>query len=267
MNIFKLEFKEKIKSSLIWSVSMFILIYAFMSFFQTFAGNAEGMTLMLENYPEELLKAFGMSSVDLSTIAGYFTMTMLFTQICLAIQASNYGFSILSIEERERTADFLLTKPIKRRKIFISKLLSAFIALTITNAVVWGSTLLFVEIFNEGQVYDINVFIKMLSTIVLFQLYFLGIGMVISVLVKKVRSVLSFSMALSFGMYMISALGSIIGEDVLAYITPYKYFEPSYLIINGKYDSKMIIVCSVIIIVSIIASYILYIKRNIHSAS
>ncbi len=267
MNIYTREVKNKLKSALLWSVSIFLLILMFMSFYPSISKDASMLVLVMENYPEEMLKAFGMIGVDLGTVAGYFTMSMLFTQICLAIQASNYGFSILSVEERELTADFLLTKPVKRSKIFFSKLLSAITALVITNASVWGSTFLWIEAFRNGKEYDPALFVKLLSVLILFQLFFLGVGMVISVSVKKIRSVLSFSMALAFGLYIISTIGSIIGENTLGYITPFKYFEPNTLIINGKYDPVMIYICVVVIIVSMLSSFILYSRRNIHSAS
>jgi len=267
MNIFMQELKEKLKSSSVWAISVFLLTLMFMSFFQAFASNTEVINLVMENYPKEMLKAAGMSGVDLSTVTGYFTTTILFIQICLAIQASNYGLSILSIEERERTADFLMTKPVTRTKIFVAKSLAAFLTLTLTNVIVWGSTFLSIEIFKGEKAYDVNIIIKMLLPIVLFQLFFFGIGMLISVSLKKIKSILPFSMALSFGMYIISAFGAVFEQDKLSYITPFKYFDPNYLVINGNYETKMIYICIGVIIISLISSYYLYIKRNIHYAT
>lgn len=267
MNIYTREIKNKLKSVLIWSVYIFLLILMFMSLYPGFAADESLWEMVLENYPKELLQAMGMAEVNMASVIGYYTMCMLFTQLCLAVQASQYGFSILSEEERDMTADFLLTKPIKRSKVFFSKLYSALTALVITNAVVWGSTFFFVSVFNDGHEYDPALFVKMLSVLILFQLFFLGVGMVVSVSVKKIKSVLSFSMALAFGMYIISTIGSIVDENTLAYITPFKYFEPNAIAIDGKYDPLMIIICAVVIVITLIASYILYLKRNIRTAS
>ena len=77
-------------------------------------------------------------------------MVFLFCQICLAIQASNYGFSLVSIEERELTADFLLAKPIGRGKILTAKLLAALAALTITNLSVWASSFFVINLIRDG---------------------------------------------------------------------------------------------------------------------
>ncbi len=40
-----------------------------------------------------------MDEVDLSTVLGYYSFIYLFAQLCLAIQAGNYGFGLVSIEE------------------------------------------------------------------------------------------------------------------------------------------------------------------------
>lgn len=267
MNIYKREVKLKMVSAGIWSLSIMGIMILFMSVFSAFAGSSEMIDMIMENYPKELLQAFGMSGVDLGSVAGYFTMCMLFVQLALAVQASIYGFSILSEEERDMTADFLLTRPVTRTRVYLSKTLSALSALVVTWAFTWGSTFLSIEIFRNGKEYDTVLMVKMVAVIILFQLFFFSVSMLISVILKKIRSVLPYAMGLAFGMYMISSVGSIIGEETLGYITPFKYFEPNSLIINGKYDLLMLVICCSIIVVSLISSYILYIRRNIHSAS
>ncbi len=267
MNIYSREVKNKLKSALIWSFSIFLLILLFMAMYPGFATDETIWEMVMENYPEVMLKAMGMTGVNLATVIGYFTFCMLFAQICLAVQGSIYGFSILSEEERDKTADFLLTKPIKRSKAFIAKLLAAVTGLVITNATVWGSTFLAITVFSDGHEYEPEMFVKLLSTLILFQLFFLGIGMLISVLVKKVRSALSYSMGLAFGMYIISATASIIGEDRISYITPFKYFEPNAFVLEGGYDPVMTIICGAVIVVSITAAFFLYNRRNIPTAS
>jgi ABC-2 type transport system permease protein len=106
------------------------------SLFPFLAGDAELLRDMMANFPEDLLMAFGMNGTDLSTVLGYYSFVFLFVQICLAIQASNYGFALVSIEERELTADFLLTKPVRRNRILTIKYLAAF---TVGDQLLWGA--------------------------------------------------------------------------------------------------------------------------------
>jgi ABC-2 type transport system permease protein len=104
-----------------------------------------------------------------------------------------------------------------------------------------------------------------LSTVPVFQLFFLGIGMLISVIVNKVRSVLSYSFGLTIGLYVVNSIRGIIDSDLLGYITPFYYFEPGYILKNGEYNITFLFIGIIVMLVSFILSYILYLKRDIHS--
>jgi ABC-2 type transport system permease protein len=85
-------------------------------------------------------------------------------------------------------------------------------------------------------------------------------------LVKRVRSVTPYSMALAFGTYLLSAFGGMLGEEKLELITPFKHFEPNYIITNDAYDLPLVLISVSFIVVSVVASYLLYTRRNIPSA-
>lgn len=266
MNIFKHELRMSSRSVITWSVSVAVLIFVFMSLFSGIAIDAELMNEMMAEFPEELLIAFGMTGMDWASVLGFYSFAFLFCQICLAIQAANYGFSLVSVEERELTADFLLAKPVGRTKILTSKLLSALAGLTITNIVVWISSFVTLNMYRGGRTYETKPVLLLLSSIVVFQLFFLTVGMLISLLVRRVRSVTPFSMALAFGMYVLSAFGGMLGDDKLEIITPFKHFEPNYIISNAAYDTPLVLLSVSTILVSVAASYVLYSRRDIHSA-
>lgn len=266
MNIFKHEFKSYLKSVGIWSVSIFLIILIYLSAFSSISADIQTLNEVMASFPEELLIAFGMTEMDFSSILGMFGLVFLFCQICLAIQASNYGFSLVSIEERELTADFLLAKPVRRGEILTAKLLAAIASLTITNLMVWVSSFLVIGMLNDGQPSETKPLIMLLLSIVVFQMFFLTVGVLISLLMKRVRSVTPLSMALAFGMYVISAFGGMLGEDTIEVISPFKHFEPNYIIKNAAYDTPLVLISVITILVAVPASYLLYSKRNIHTA-
>jgi len=266
MNVFKYEFKMYTKSIVVWSLSIIAMIALMMSLFPTFGSNAVMMEKILENYPEELLKAFGMNgSLPLSSVAGYLTFVFPFIQLCFAIQAANYGFSILSIEEREFTADYLMSKPVSRMAILNAKLAASFLALTITNIISSFSLIAIIEMIKDGKTYDMNHLLILISSVVLFQLFFLAIGMVITVLTKRIRSVLTFSLGMSFGTYILNAMGLVLGGRILSYFSPFAYFEVGHILEFGKYDSKMAMISIIITLLSLGITYYLYPKRDIQS--
>jgi len=265
MNIFKHEFKSYLKSVGIWSVSIFMLILVYLAAFYSIADDLTQMDDLLSSFPEELLIAFGMTDLNFTSILGMFGLVFLFCQICLAIQAANYGISLVSIEEREFTADFLLAKPVGRGKIMTIKLLAALAALTVTNLSVWVSSFFVINFLNDGPPIENKPLLMLLASIVVFQLFFLTMGLLISLLMKMVRSVTPLSMALAFGMYVVSAFGGMLGDDTIDVISPFKHFESNAILTHAAYD-PLVLISLAAILIAVPTSYLLYTKRNIQSA-
>ena len=266
-NIYLHEFRIRLKSVLVWSLATTGLILFFFSLFTVFIDQAELMKELLKRYPPQLLEAFGMTKMDVSSVLGFYSLVFLFVQLCLAIQASNYGFGLVSIEESELTADFLLSKPVSRYQILTSKLLAAISSLTVTNLVVWAASLIAITLFREGHDYDFGLLILMLLSIVILQVSFLSLGLVISLLVKRVRSVTPFALGLGFGAYVLNAFGGMLGDVPIELLTPFKHLDAALMVQSGGYDLPLVILNISISIIAVAASYWLYNRRDIHAVS
>lgn len=261
------EFRTRIRSVIIWSLSVAAIIFLFFSIFPGFATQAALLNDILSKMPPALLEAFGMQNSDLSSVLGFYSFIFVFVQLCLAIQAGNYGFGLVSIEETELTADFLLSKPVSRAQVLTSKLLAALTSLTITNLVVWVVSFISLAMFNGGRAYLTGTLVLLLVSIVIFQLFFLAVGLVVSVLVKRVRSVTPYSLGLGFGMYVLSAFSAVLAEVKLEYITPFKHLDPAYIVRNTAFDTPLVLLNVSVSLVAIGLSYWLYIRRDIHAVS
>ena len=263
MNIYLQEFKMYLRSVVTWSISIAAIFFLFFSIFSTIADEMEALNSVMANYPPELLAAFGWDNMDLGTVLGFFAFTFSFVQIMISLQAANYGYSLISVEERELTADFLLAKPISRVKILTSKLLAALTGLFITNLVLWITSLTAVNWYAAEGSYDRSILIKVLITVIFLQLFFLTVGLVISLLLRKIKTVTPLSMGTVFGMYILAAFGSSMGEGTVDYLTPFKHFEATKIVNTGEFDMPKVMISVVVIVVSVIASYVLYKRRNI----
>ncbi len=263
MNIFVQEFKMKFGSIITWSLSISAMMILFFSIFSTIADEMETLNAVMANYPPELLAAFGWDQMDLGTLLGFFAFTFSFVQILISLQAANYGYSLVSVEERELTADFLLAKPVPRFKILTDKLVAALFGLLITNIVLWLASFIAMNAYAGDRSYDTAILIKVLTTAVFLQLFFLSTGLLVSLLVKKVPSVISFSMGTVFGMYILAAFGGSLGEDKFDYLTPFKHFEATKIVSTGEFDTTKMSISVAVILISVIASYVLYKRRDI----
>ncbi|MCG2740002.1 MAG: ABC transporter permease [Syntrophaceae bacterium] len=266
-NIYRHEFRTRLKSVVIWSLAVTALLVFYFSFFSVFADQAALMNEMLAKFPPELRAAFGLDKMDLATVLGFYSLIFLFVQLCLAIQASNYGFGLVSIEESELTADFLLSKPVSRTQVLTSKLLAALTSLTITNLVVWVSSFAAIALFRGEREYETRTLILLLLSIAIFQLFFLSVGLVISLLVRRVRSVTPYALGLGFGAYVLSAFSGVFGEVTLELITPFKHLDAASIVRNGAYDTPLVLLNAAVTLVSLAVSYWLYIRRDIPAVS
>ena len=97
----------------------------------------------------------------------------------------------------------------------------------------------------------------------IFQLFFLSIGLVVSLLVKRVRSVTPYALGLGFGMYILAAFSEMEGSSVLEYITAFKHFDASYIVLHGAYDAPLVALNVAVTVIALAASYWLYIRRDI----
>jgi ABC-2 type transport system permease protein len=266
-NIYIHEFRARLKSVIIWSLSLVILIVFFFSLYPVFSDQAALMNEFLARYPAQLRAAFGLDKIDLSTVLGFYAFIFVFVQLCLAIQASNYGIGLVSVEESELTADFLLSKPVSRTRVMTSKLLAAFTSLAITDLVIWVSTIVSLLLFGEGREYSQSTLILLLLSTVILQLIFLGIGLVISLLVRRVRSVTPYGLGLAFGAYILNGFSGIFGDIKLELITPFKHLDPTNIVLQASYDTPLVLLDVVIILVSIGVSYWLYNRRDVPAVS
>jgi ABC-2 type transport system permease protein len=257
------ELRARMRSVLIWSFSLAVLIWLFFSIFPGFASQTAVINQMMSKFPPALLEAFGMGRTNLATVVGFYGFVFIFVQLCLAIQAGNYGFGMVSVEEAEWTADFLLSKPVSRTQVLTSKVLAALSSLTITNAVVWAVTFLSIALYHGKYSYTAGPLVLLLVSIVIFQLFFMTVGLVISLLVKRVRSVTPYSLGLGFGMYVLAAFTGMFGTSALEYITPFKHFDPAYIVQNNRYDTPLVMINIAVSLIALGVSYWRYIRRDV----
>lgn len=265
--IYRYELTQRWPSVGIWVGSLTGLLLVFMSLFSSFTSDMAAMNQMLENFPPKFKAVFSLNALDLATLEGYFGFCFIFCQLCLAIQAANYGLSLISVEEAELTADFLLTRPVSRPTILTSKLMAALSSLLITQILFWIASLASISLFKGNADYDLKAIALLLGSTVIFQLVFFSVGLLISLVVRRMNSVTPWSLGLAFGTYVISAFSDVLGDVTLEYLSPFKHFDAGTIIRELQYDLPLVLLDVVLILVAVGLSYWLYQKRDISSPS
>lgn len=263
MNIYFRELKAHRKSLLFWSIGILFLEYASMNKYSGFH-KAGDITKVFAAFPKGLAAAFGISSVDINSAIGWFTMAIMYTAVMLAIHASLLGAGILAKEEQDKTAEFLFSKPISRARAITEKLLAALTLVFALNIVTLLSSISSVAAFNTGASVNKEISL-MMGELFVIQLIFLGIGAAVAGIIKKPKRAGATASAIMFLTFFISLWLDITDKlPWLKYFTPFKYFDPKAIVNKAKIDLVFIPLSLAIIAATIAATYYFYRTRDLH---
>ena len=238
----------------------------FLMMFPAFTKDVAASQKVLSNLPLAVREALGISLKNFFTIYGFFAYLFGFLCLAGAVQGMNLGVSALSKEQSGKTVDFLLTKPVSRMRVITSKLLAALTSLVIVNIVFSFIATVDAKLVSTDS-FDAKIFLMISITMFFIQLFFLVLGTFFSVIIPRIKSVISVSLPTVFIFFIIGTLGAIIGNENVRYLTPFKFYDPTYIINHGAYEMRFVIVEVLFIIVTILASYIIYINKDIRAVS
>ena len=265
MNIFIREMKAYRKSLIIWCIAAIFMVVAGMAKFEALSTSGESLKDMFSKMPKTLQALMGgTGSLDMSTVIGYYGMLFIFLLVMAAIHASMLGAGIIAKEERDKTAEFLMVKPISRNKIITSKLAAALVNIIFYNIVTLVSSIAIIEKYNKGANVNGDILTLMLAMFIL-QLLFLFLGTCLASVTKNTKAAVSVTAAIVVFTYIISVAVDLNDNlGALRYITPFKYFEAKNVILNKVFDPVYVILSVVIIAALLSVTYVFYKKRDLN---
>jgi ABC-2 type transport system permease protein len=234
--------------------------------FTLFTNDIDAAKKVLESLPPAVKAAFGISLNNFFTIFGFFGYLFTYILLAGAIQAMNLGVGAISREDSGKTADFLLTKPVSRAQVVTAKLLAATCLLLFTSAAFSLAAFLTATAVSKNA-FDTQTFLLITASLFLVQLFFLSFGALLSVAIPKIKSVIAVSLPSVFVFFVIGTLGAIIGEGNARYFTPFKFYDINYIVAHRGYEMKFVLIEAAFMAVTLAATYIIYIKKDIRAAA
>lgn len=266
MNVFLRELTAYRKSTIIWSASLSGIIVMFMALYPAFTTDVEATKSILSQFPEALRAALNISLSNFFTLYGFFGYLLGFAMLAGSIQAMNLGVGAISKEVSGKTADFLLSKPIARATVVTAKLGAALVMLLVTNVVFWVVSFLAATVVSKEPV-EAKTFVLLLSTLLLVQLIFLAIGALMAVIIPKVKSVVSVSLPTVFAFYIVGAIGDVLKNESVRYVSPFRYYDTNYIITNVGLEGRYLAIEAAIIVAAIALAYVIYLKKDVRSST
>lgn len=264
MNIFKFELKTNIKGIIIWSISIICIVCLFASMFTIYTEAKEQVFSILETYPPQTLSIIGIGDLEtIFTYNGFFAFSITYVLLAVSIMNVYFGVNIFGREKITKTSDFLFTKPKKRTKVFVEKLLAIFTVLIIINVFLFSSA--YVMFLIYGSASNFNTYLLMVISIFFIELVFVSIGILIANFATKIKNPGGIATITVFSFFIIHLLQNILKEDKIKYINPFGYFNYQDIIKNNTYDIKFLVISILIPLILLLISYTAFIKKDIPS--
>jgi ABC-2 type transport system permease protein len=266
VNLFLRELKAYRKSTIIWVASLSGIVVLYMAMYPAFSQDVQALEKVLQNFPEAIRTALNLSAETFLTVSGFYGYLLSFAILAAAIQAMNLGTGVVSKEIAGKTADFLVSKPVTRTRVITAKLAAVFVLVAATNLVFIAISFAALGVAAPGE-FDAGTVLLLAGSMFLVQLFFLALGMLLGVVLPKVKSVVSVSLPTVFAFYIIGMLGDVLGNVEARYVSPFRYYDPAYIIRNASLESKYLFVEAAVVIVGLVLSYVIFLKKDIPSAT
>ena len=261
MTMVKHEINQGKLSFLIWTASVGMLLAVCVFLYPEMKGEMEGVSELFASMGS-FTAAFGMDKLNFGTLIGYYAVE------CGNILGLGGGFyaalcgaGILSKEEKERTAEFLLVHPVSRSRIVTEKLIAVFLQITAMNLLIYA--------LAAGSMATIGEDIPWKELNLLHLAYYLmqleigGVCFGISAFMRK--GTLGAGLGLAAMLYCLNLIANIAdAASFLKYITPFGYCDGADIVSEGSLDGALVAVGALIGVAGIAAAYLKYTKKDIH---
>lgn len=260
MTLLRHELKQGRNSLIIWTAAIGFLLAVCVFLFPEMKGEMNEVSEMFSSMGG-FTEAFGMDQVDFGTLPGFYAVECgNILGLGGAFFAALCGISALAKEEKEHTAEFLLTHPVGRMRILTEKLLAVLAELILLNGVIF-----LLAIASMGAIKEP---IPWKAVLLLHLAYFLlqvevaAICFGISAFIR--RGSLGVGLGIAAVFYFLNIIANISrNAEFLKYITPFGYAEGSDIVANVNLDTKLVLIGMVFGALGIIAAYWKYNRKDI----
>ncbi len=263
LNLYFTEVKRNRKNLITWSLIAVGFTALVIAIFPTMGDMGKDLVALMDKMPAELSKAMGMDAETWTNILGFYsTYYGIYIILLVGIFCMSTGATIVSKEERDRTSEFLLTRPLSRKQIFKEKMMAM---LTLTFMIFLIQTIIaivLVAIFGSNVRW--SAFATMHVHGLVLILFFTCLGVLISFFFQPKKNFMGMVVGIIFGSYFLNAV-SRAAESIewMGYISPFRYmdFDP----LNPEYSINWIGVVGLLLISSglLYVAFRLFEKKDI----
>lgn len=260
MTILKHELSRGRSSLLIWTAAIsFMLAICVLIYPEVSAQMGDISDLFADM--GAFTQAFGMDRLNFGEFIGFFGIECgNVLGLGGAFFAALMGISALAKEEKEHTAEFLLTHPVSRSRVITQKLLAVWVQVTILNLAVIAVTAL--SVLAIGEKADVGTMALVFLAYYLMQIEVAAVTFGISAFLR--RGSLGIGLGLAAAMYFLNIIANLMEEtEFLKFITPFGYTESADIIADKAIPLSYLCAGMALAVVGVTASFLKYTKKDI----
>ena len=238
MTVFKLELRQGKTALIVWTAAIGFLLAVCIFLFPEMKGEMDTLTSVFASMGS-FTAAFGMDRLNFGELSGFYAIECgNILGLGGAFFAALTAVNVLAKEEKDRTAEFLLTHPVSRGRVLAEKLCAVLAQITAMNAVLLALSL--------GCMAAIGEDIPWRTVLLLHLGYFLlqtelaGVCFGISAFIR--RSGPGIGLGLAAAMYFLNLISNLSSSaEFLRYVTPFAYCEGADIISSGELDTALVL--------------------------
>ena len=260
MTLIRHELKQAWKSLLIWTLAIGLFMIICVVMYPEMKGQMNDISAIFGSMGA-FSSAFGLEKMDFGALTGFYGVDCgNILGIGGAIFAALIGIGALANEEKNRTAEFLLTHPMSRTEIITAKLVSILIQLVVMNVTILLLSVCSIAVIGEAVPWKEILLLH--TAFLLLQVELACVCFGISAFLWK--GGLGIGLGLAIALYFMNIIANLAEKaDVLRYITPFGYADGSAIISSGSLDGVKILIGFAFAAVGVILAYIRYNRKDI----
>ncbi len=261
MTVFFHELRRGRISLILWTAVVSFMLAVCVMIYPEMAGDMEDISQMFSDMGS-FSAAFGMDKLNFGEFMGYFGIECgNVLGIGGAMFAAILGVSALSKEEKDHTAEWLLTHPVSRQSVLAQKLAAVVLQVVIFNAVVMGVTALSIVAIGE-QVEAVEIVLVLLSyTVLQLEIALMMFG--VSAFLRS--GGMAVGIGAAFALYFLNLVANLTEEaEWLKFVTPFGYTDSAYIVEHHALDTAYVAVGAVLAVALTVIGAAQYLKKDIH---
>ena len=261
MTLFCHELRQGRRAFAVWTAAIAFLIAVCLFLFPEMKSQMDGVSELFASMGS-FTAAFGMDRLNFGTLIGFYAVECgNILGLGGAFYAALIAVSALAKEEKERTAEFLLSHPVSRVSVISSKLAALVIQIVVMNAAIFALSAACIAAIGEEPAWKEICLLHL--AYFLLQLELAGICFGISAFLR--RGSLGIGLGIAAMMYFLNIIANISEKaEFLKAVTPFGYAEGADIVANGSLDSELVLVGMIFALIGIAAAYFWYSRKDIH---